>query len=446
MRIIIAGAGEVGTHLAKMLSNENHEIILIDTEEDRLKPVDSTMDVLTYTGSATSISILQELLHKKTDLFIAVTHWEDTNITASILAKRLGAIKTIARIDNLDYLEHSTLEFFKSLGIDSLIYPELIAAREVLSLLHETGTTDFMEFCGGKLAMYVQKLDQNAPIIDKSLMELADSTNTEKYRAVAIKRNDITIIPRGNERFRQGDLVFVISTIDGIDEMMTTSGKENFEAKSIMILGGSRIGKHVALYMQKTCQVKLIDSDPQRCEDLSDVLENTLIINGDCRNADLLQNEGIAHMDAFVAVTGNSETNVLSCLLAKKLGVKKTIAEVENMEYINLAENIGIDTIINKKIAAASRIFRHTTNPNVTQVKYMTGTEAEVIEFNVPAYARITKGTLRSLEFPANSIVGGGTRDGVPFIATGDTIIRPNDKVVVFTLPSAYEKVSKFFT
>jgi trk system potassium uptake protein TrkA len=446
MRIIIAGAGEVGTHLAKMLSNENHEIILIDTEEERLKPVGSTMDVLTYVGSATSISILQELLHKKTDLFIAVTHWEDTNITASILAKRLGAVKTIARIDNLDYLEHATLEFFKSLGIDSLIYPELIAAREVLSLLHETGTTDFMEFCGGKLAMYVQKLDLNAPIIDKSLMELAASTNTEKYRAVAIKRNDITIIPRGNERFRVGDLVFVISTSDGIDEMMTTSGKENFEAKSIMILGGSRIGKHVALYMQKTSQVKLIDSDPLKCEALSDVLENTLIINGDCRNADLLQNEGIAHMDAFVAVTGNSETNVLSCLLAKKLGVKKTIAEVENMEYINLAENIGIDTIINKKIAAASRIFRHTTNPNVTQVKYMTGTEAEVIEFNVPEDARITKGTLRSMDFPANSIVGGGTRDGVPFIATGDTILKPNDKVVVFTLPSAYERVSKFFT
>ncbi len=446
MRIIIAGAGEVGTHLAKMLSNENHEIILIDTEEERLKPVSSTMDVLTYVGSVTSISILRELLQKKTDLFIAITHLEDTNITASILAKRLGALKTIARIDNLDYLEHSTVEFFRSLGIDSLIYPELIAAREVLSLLHETGTTDFMEFCGGKLAMYVQKLDQNAPIIDKSLIELAATTNVEKFRAVAIKRNDITIIPRGSEVFRVGDLVFIFSTIDGIDEMMITSGKENFEAKSVMILGGSRIGKHVALYLQNKSQVKLIDSDLLKCEALSDVLENTLIINGDCRDADLLQQEGIAHMDAFVAVTGNSETNVLSCLLAKKLGVKKTIAEVENMEYINLAENIGIDTIINKKIAAASRIFRHTTNPNVTQVKYMTGTEAEVIEFNVPENARITKGTLRSLEFPANSIVGGGTRNGVPFIATGDTIIMPDDRIVVFTLPSAYDRVSKFFS
>lgn len=294
--------------------------------------------------------------------------------------------------------------------------------------------------------MYVQKLDENAPIINKSLEELSITHSTDKYRAVAIKRNEKTIIPRGNEYFQLGDLVFVISTNEGINDMMITSGKENFEAKNIMILGGSRIGKHVALYMQKTCQIKLVDSDPERCEALSEILEDTLIINGDCRNVELLEQEGIGQMDAFVAVTGNSETNILSCLLAKKMGVKKTIAEVENMEYINLAENIGIDTIINKKIAAASRIFRHTTNPNVTQVKYMTGTEAEVIEFNVPENAKITKGTLRSLDFPRDAIVGGGTRDGIPFIATGDTIIKPNDKVVVFTLPSAYEKLSKFFT
>lgn len=445
MRIVIAGAGEVGTHLAKMLSNENHDIILIDTEENRLKPLDSSLDVLTFVGSATSMNLLREIFQKKTDLFIAVTHWEDTNITSSILAKRLGAIKTIARIDNLDYLEHSILEFFKSLGIDSLIYPELIAAREVLSLLHETGASDFMEFCGGKLAMYVQKLDENAPILNKTLEEIAIDRSADKYRAVAIKRNDMTIIPRGQEKFHLGDMVFVISTDEGIDEMMASSGKENFEAKRIMILGGSRIGKHVALYMQKSCEVKLIDSDPARCEALSEILDDTLIINGDCRNVEVLEQEGISDMDAFVAVTGNSETNILSCLLAKKLGVKRTIAEVENMEYINLAENTGIDTIINKKISAASRIFRHTTNQNVTQVKYMTGTDAEVIEFNVPENARITKGTLRGIDFPKDAIVGGGTRDGVPYIATGDTTIKANDKVVVFTLPSAYDKISKFF-
>jgi trk system potassium uptake protein TrkA len=446
MRIIIAGAGEVGTHLAKMLSNENHEIILIDSEEARLKPIDSSLDVLTHEGSATSVKLLEDILRKKTDLFIAVTHSEDTNIIASILAKRFGASKTIARIDNIDYLEQSSLDFFKSIGIDSLIYPELIAAREVLGLLHETGTSEFMEFSGGKLCMYVQKLEENAPIINKTLQEIADNNKTDKYRAVAIKRNDITIIPRGNEHFQLGDTVYVISTREGIDEMMKTSGKENFEAKNIMILGGSKIGKHVALYMQKSCEVKLIDTDIKRCEDLANILDNTLIINGDGRNVDLLEQEGITKIDAFVAVTGNSETNILSCLLAKKMGVKRTIAEVENMEYINLAENTGIDTIINKKISAASRIFRHTTNPNVTQVKYMTGTDAEVLEFIVPPNAKITKGTLRSIDFPRDAIVGGGTRDGEPFIATGDTIINANDKVVVFTLPSAYEKLSKYFT
>lgn len=446
MRIIIAGAGEVGTHLAKMLSNENHEIIIIESEETRLKPIESTLDVLTYHGSATSIKVLQEALQKKTDLFIAVTHSEDTNIIASILAKRFGANKTIARIDNLDYLEHGSLEFFKGLGVDSLIYPELIAAREVLGLLQETGTTEYMEFSGGKLSMFVQKLDEDSPIINKSLEEISNTNKTDKYRAVAIKRNEKTIIPRGNEQFLLGDVVFVISTHEGIEEMMKTSGMKSFEAKSIMILGGSRIGKHVALYMQKTCEVKLIDSSAEKCEALAEILDNTLIINGDGRNIDLLEQEGISKIDAFVAVTGNSETNILSCLLAKKMGVRKTIAEVENMEYIHLAENSGIDTIINKKISAASRIFRHTTNVNVTQVKYMAGTDAEVIEFNVPLNAKITRGTLRSLDFPKDAIVGGGTSDGVPFIATGDTIIKANDKVVVFTLPSAYDRLTKFFT
>ena len=446
MRIIIAGAGEVGTHLAKMLSNENHEIILIDPENERLKPVESSLDVLTYHGSATSMNILQDALRKKTDLFIAVTNSEDTNITASILAKRFGALKTVARIGNLDYLEHSLLDFFRILGIDSLIYPELIAAREVLLMLQETGATEYMEFSEGKLSMFVHRLDENAPILNKSLEEITNFNKTDKYRAVAIKRDDKTIIPRGNEEFQLGDLVYIISLHEGIEEMMKTSGKKNFETESIMILGGSKIGRHIAFYMQRTCEVKLIDYDPERCEDLAEIQENTLIINGDGRNMDLLEQEGISGIDVFIAVTGDSETNILSCLLAKKLGVRRTIAEVENIEYINLAKNSGVDTIINKKIAAASRIYRHTTNLNMTQVKFMAGTDAEVIEFIVPTDAKITKGTLRSLDFPKDAIIGGGTRDGVPYIATGNTIIRANDRVVVFTLPSAYDRLTKFFT
>ncbi|MDX2415194.1 MAG: Trk system potassium transporter TrkA [Bacteroidales bacterium] len=445
MRIVIAGAGEVGTHLAKMLSNENHDIVVIDTEESRLKPLDSNCDVMTTLGSATSVTLLKETLGKKTDLFIAVAHSEDTNITAAILAKRLGAIKTIARIDNREYLAHSTRDFFRSLGIDSMIYPELIAAKEVLGLLHETGTTEFMEFSGGILALYVQKLDKNAPVLNHTLKEISTSPEFSQYRAVAIKRSDKTIIPRGDEEFHEGDLVYVVSTREGIKEMMKFSGKENFSARNIMILGGSRIARKACLSLQKDCNMKLIEHDPKKAIELADELEDTLIINGDGRNADLLIEEGIEKMDAFVAVTGNSETNILSCLLAKRLGVKKTIAEVENVEYINLAENSGVDTIINKKLAAASRIFRHTTNPNVTQVKCMTGTDAEVMEYRVPVGAKITKGKLRDINFPKGALIGGGTRGGRPFIATGDTAIEPEDRVVVFTLPEALEKVTKYF-
>ncbi len=445
MRIVIAGAGEVGTHLAKMLSNEQHDIVIIDPEESRLKPIDSSLDVMTYQGSATSVNLLKDTLGKKTDLFIAVAHLEDTNITAAILAKRLGAVKTIARIDNREYLEHTTREFFKSLGIDSLIYPELIAAKEVLGLLHETGTTEFMEFSGGMLSLYVQKLEDDAPVVNKKLRDVTRELRSTSYRAVAIKRDEETIIPRGDEIFKGGDLVYVVSTREGIEEMMKFSGKENFIAKRIMILGGSRIGKRVAQSLQKECFIKLIEIDARKCDELADELENTLIINGDGRDANLLLQEGIAQKDVFVALTGNSETNILACLLANKLGVKKTIAEVENVEYISLAENSGIDTIINKKLSAASRIFRHTTNPNVTQVKCMTGTDAEVLEYRVPEGSKIVKGKLRDINFPKGAIVGGGTRDGVPFIATGDTIIQSNDKVVVFTLPYALEKMSRFF-
>ena len=436
----------MGTHLAKMLSQSEHEIILIDSEGDRLKPIDSSIDVLTYEGSATSLNMLREALKKNTDLFIAVAHYEDTNVSAAMLAKKLGARKVIARIDNMEYLEHENRELFKDMGIDNLIYPELIAAKEVISLLKETGTTEFMDFAGGKLSLYAQKLEKGAPVLNRSLEEVANTLGSIQYRAVAIKRHDRTIIPRGKEEFKDGDLAYVVSTREGIQDMMKFSGKRNIEARSIMILGGSRIGRHVALNLQHDCQVKLIEIDHEKCQTLAETLEETLIINGDGRNGDLLAEEGLMHMDAFVAVTGNSETNILSCLMAKKIGVMRTIAEVENMEYINLAENSGIDTIINKKIATASRIFRHTMNPNVTQVKMMTGTDAEVLEFFVSEGARITEGPLRLIDFPKDAIVGGGIRGEQAFIATGDTHIRFGDKVVVFALPSAFDKLNKFFT
>jgi len=445
MRIVIAGAGEVGTHLAKMLSSEEHDLVVIDNDGDRLKAVGGAMDVLTLEGNANSIVQLKEAKINKADLFIGVTFSEAVNVNAAILSKRLGAKKTIARIDNQEYLLPSNKEIFENLGVDYMIYPEKIAAREIVGLLAETGSTEVVEFSGGKLHMYVIRLDEEAPIINKTLRELTPGDNGLNYRAVAITRHGHTIVPAGDDRFETGDLVYVISSKAGLKELYKYSGKKQFEVRDIMILGGSRIGRKTADALGNLHYVKLIEKDRQRSYTLSNILSNTLVINGDGTDRDLLRQEGLEKMDAFIAVTGNSETNILSCLLAKHLGVRRTIAEVENIDYIHLAENIGVDTIINKKLITASRIFRFTMSEEVSSIKCLTGTEAEVMEFVVKPDSPATKGTLSEVKFPREAIIGGVMRGKNAFIAHGETQIKPYDRVVVFALPGVIHTIGKFF-
>ncbi len=445
MRIIVAGAGEVGSHLAKMLSQENHDIVLIDPDEEKLKQIGANLDVLTRTGSATSISLLIDSDVKRADLFIAVATSEETNITASILSKKLGAKKTIARIDNQEYLFPKYRDHFTSLGIDYMIYPEMLASKEVVGLLEQTGTTNVFEFSGGKLTLFAIKLEEDAPIINKSIIETIQGIDYQNYRIVAITRNTETIIPRGEDKFLVGDMIYVISNQSGVPGLMEFSGKKKYDIHNIMILGGSRIGMLTARELGNQHNVKLIELDREKSYRLSNYLNNTLVINGDGRDMNLLVEEGIKNMDAFISVTGDSETNILSCVLAKNMGVKKTISEVENMDYITLAENMGIDTIINKKLVTASRIFHFTASESVTSVKYLTGTEAEVLEFVVKQDSKITRGALNQIDFPKGSIIGGVIRDKSSFIANGYSIIKPDDRVVVFALPSAINKVGKFF-
>ncbi len=445
MRIVIAGAGEVGTHLAKMLSQEEHELVVIDNDSDRLKGIANTLDVLTIEGNANSISQLKEARISKADLMISVTSSEDVNVNSAILSKRLGAKKTIARIDNQEYLLPANKEIFENLGVDYMLYPEKIAAREIVGLLSETGSTEIVEFGGGKLQMYVIRLDDDAPIINKSLRELSPGVDGLEYRAVAITRHAQTIVPSGDDRFENGDLVYVISSKAGLKKLYKYSGKKQFEVRDIMILGGSRIGRKTADALGNQHYVKLIEKDRQRSFNLSNRLSNTLVIHGDGTDMELLRQEGLEKMDAFIAVTGNSETNILSCLLAKHLGVKRTIAEVENMDYIHLAENIGVDTIINKKLITASRIFRFTMSEEVSSIKCLTGTQAEVMEFIVKPDAPATKGSLSEIEFPREAIIGGVIRGKNVFIAHGETNIKPYDKVVVFALPGVINSIGKFF-
>lgn len=432
-------------HMTKMLSTGNHEIVVMDKREEMLVDVSNHFDVMTINGSATSLADLKEAGIKKADLFVALTHTNEINITACILAKQLGAKKTIARIDNQEYLLPLNKAYFINMGIDSLIYPQKLAAREIVNLLNETGTSEVFNFSGGNLSLYVIRLEEDAPIIGKQLVDVSVNNKELVFRALAISRNGVTVIPKRDEVFQVNDLVYVITNQTGVSPMMKYAGTKRLACNNIMILGGSQMGVRAAQVLSKNSNIKIVEIDKAKSEHLADFLADTLVINADGRDIETLIEEGLALMDVFISVTGNDELNILSCIQAKKLGVKKAIASVENMEYLHLAESMGIDAIINKKLIAASYILRFTMTAEVPSFLCLTGSDAEVLEFVVKSNSKITKGTLREIDFPKDAVVGGVIRDRSSFIAVGDTQILPHDRVVVFSLPSALQKIDAFF-
>lgn len=445
MNIIIAGAGEVGFHLATMLSKENHNIAIIDKSKERLEYINNFVDALMVTGETSSLTTLKEAGCSQCDLFIALTQIEDTNLLSCLIAKKIGAKKCIARIDNSEFLTDKNTNFFKEMGVDVIICPEKQAAGELIGLVKQVGTSEIMDFSGGKLSLYVIKLEENAPVINKSLTEIVSWQKEFHFTAIAINRNQKTIIPKGSDVLQVNDLVFVITDIQGIPFILKYSGKERFEINDIMIIGGSRIAKKTALDLEKHLNVKLIEKNKLKCEQLASVLNNTLVINGDGADVNLLVDEGIKRMDAFLALTGNSETNILACLLAKSMGVKKVIAEIENVDYIDIADRIGIDTIINKKLVSASHIFRYTMRAEVSSIKCLTGADAELLEMVAKPGSKITQTTIRESAFPSDALIGGIIRGNEGIIARGTIKIEPYDKVIVFALPTAISKVQTFF-
>lgn len=444
MKIVIAGAGEMGSHLARMLSGNNHDITIIDSDQKLLQEVANLADVITVEGDSTTVAVLRRASVRRSDLFIAVNHEENDNIVAAMLAKKLGAKKSIARIDNNEYLEPNNKEMFIDMGIDYLFYPEKIAAREVINLLGHTSTTEFVDFSGGKLSLAVFHLEPTSQLIGNPPTGF-DEGETLSYRTVAIMRDGQTIIPDRNERFMAGDVAYVIARHDVVPQVMELSGQSNIEVKNMMILGGSRIGIRIATELQEEINIKLIDYNAEKAYRLAEMLDKTLIINEDGRNTEAMVEEGLSNMDAFVAVTGRSETNILAAMLAKRMGVKKVIAEVENLNYIHLAESMGIDTIINKKLVTASNIFRFTMSTDVQAIKCLTGSDAEVLEFIVKPNSPATKSRIRDLGLPSDVIVGGIVRGDKVFIAEGGTEIHPYDRVVVFSMPASVGKVGHYF-
>ncbi|MEA1786961.1 Trk system potassium transporter TrkA [Arenibacter sp. GZD96] len=448
MKIIIAGAGEVGFHLAKLLSYESQDITLIDTNKSSLSHADSHLDIRVLRGDSTSISILKEAQVSQSDLVIGVTSSETTNITLCMLAKQLGCKRTIARISNTEFITNKDEIRFAELGIDELISPEALAATEIQLLLNQSAFNDTYEFDEGKLIMIGVLLPKIAPFVGKTVKEAAQIFPELHFMPIAIKRKgtQFTVIPRGDTIFMEGDQVYFITANEGVDELYKLIGMEKQEIKNVMILGGSKVGFKTARDLSASrFNVKLIEIDKEKAFDLSDNLPNTLIINGDGRNVELLQEESLEAMDAFVAVTGNSETNIMSCLMAKSKHIKKTIAMVENMDYFQLSHSIGIDTLINKKLLAANTIFRYIRKGDVLALTRLGNLNAEILEFAVKPTSIVNGQVIRELDFPKSATIGGVIRDGKGIIALGDFRITEGDRVVVCCLPESISKIEKLF-
>ena len=448
MKIIIAGAGEVGFHLAKLLSYESQNITLIDTDKESLVYADNHLDIRVLRGDATSISLLKDAKVHETDLVIGVTSSETTNITFCMLAKQLGCKRTIARISNTEFIHNKDIIRFSELGIDELISPEQLAAEEIQLLLNKSAFNDTYEFEGGKLIMVGVSLPKKAPFVGKMVKEAAQIFPELHFMPIALQRlgTHFTVIPRGDTIFKEGDQVYFITTAEGVDELYKLTDKKKEDIKNVMILGGSKVGFKTARDLcAKKFNVKLIEENKEKAFDLADDLPNALVINGDGRNVELLEEESLDSMDAFIAVTGNSETNIMSCLVAKSKNIKKTIALVENMDYFQLSHSIGIDTLINKKLLAANNIFRHIRKGKVVALMRLNNINAEILEFEVKPTSKVTGKIIRNLHFPREATIGGVVRDGKGIIALGGFEIQAGDRVVVCCLPEAIPKIERLF-
>ena len=445
MKIIIAGAGDLGSHLAKLLSSESHDIYLLDQNEERLNTISSQIDVFTIAGDAKSVEIMEQKLISSCDLLIAVTSSEETNMLICILGKKLGAKRTIARINDVNIIKENKEHFYNELGIDTLISPTYLATLEIQRLVNQSAFTDDIEFDNGKLTVFGISLSETSSLINKTVRESADLNPNLSFKPLALHRDNLTLIVNGETVLKENDIVYFISLKDSIPNIIKLCGKNNFKIKDVMIIGGSRIGINTAELLENDFRVTLVEKDKATCEQMANTLKKTLIINIDGHDVKMLEEEGLTEIDALISVTADSEMNIMTSLVGKSHGIKKTIARIENFDYINLSQSIGIDTLINKKIIAADNIFKFVRKGNVSLVANLHGTDAEIIEFVVKEGSKITKSPINKLKFPSSSKIAGVIRNGIPIIPFGDFHLKENDKTIVFSLTESIQKIEKFF-
>ncbi|MDR1556686.1 MAG: Trk system potassium transporter TrkA [Tannerellaceae bacterium] len=445
MKIVIAGAGETGTHLAKMLSKERQDIILMDADEERLRfHASSGEEILQMVGNPLSFHDLKEAGAENADLFVSVTTEESTNITACILASHLGAHKTFARINNYEYLLPRNKELFEKLGITSMIYPEKLAAEEIVTALARPWTRQYWELMNGMLVLIGLKIRANSRLVN---IRLADLPSEDKlYHIVAIKHEDELYIPNGNSLIEAGDILFFITTKEHVKDVQLHAGKGNPEVKKVFIMGASRIALRTCQLLPGHIRVKLIEKDKEKSHRIAEVVPgNVLTIHGDGRDMDLLIQEGIKDAQAFVSLTENESTNILACMSAKRFGVIKTIAEIENLDYIPIAETMDIGAVINKKLIAAGHIYQFLLDGDVSNVKILAFANANVAELMARPDSRITRKPVKDLHLPGDLTLGGLIRGGQPLIVKGDTQVQAGDQVIVFCMDTAMRKLEDFF-
>ena len=445
MKIVIVGAGAVGTHLSKLLSREHQNCVLIDDNEERLEGV-SEYDVMTYNASPTSIRALKDSGVDKADLFIGVTTEETTNIAACAIAHGLGAKKTVARIDNYEYLSPQNQKFFKGIGIDSMVYPEVLAATDITNGLKMSWVRQRWDVHDGALVLLGIKLRESCEILDQPLKDLCGPN--DPYHVVAIKRGGEAIIPSGLDTLKLNDLAYFMTTREYIPYIRKIVGKEHYtDVKNVIIMGGGKTAVRAALTIPDYMNVKIIENSVERCEKLNQLLADSdaMVIHGDGRDLGLLEEEGIKTTQAFVALTGNAETNILACLTAKKLGVRKTVAMVENLDYVSMAESLDIGTIINKKTVAASHIYQMLLDADVSNLRSLMLVDSEVAEFVAAEGSRVTKYMVKDLGLPFGVTIGGLVRNGEGMLVNGSSQIQPGDSVMVFCHEQKLNNIEKFF-
>jgi trk system potassium uptake protein TrkA len=448
MKIIIAGAGEVGYHLAKLLSFESHDITLIDNQKSNLNIAENKLDIKTIEGNSASISVLKDANVGNSDLVVSLTTSETTNFTTCILSKQLGAKRTIARISNVEFIKDCNEIDFNSIGIDELISPENLAAEEIKLILSDSAFTNTHDFDDGALKMMAVRLKKNAPFVGKTVMEAASVFPGIHFMPIALKREDseTTIIPRGNTIFCECDHVYFITNSQGLKELYNLMGMEKQKIKNVMILGAGRVGSKLSKDLcNDGLNIKLVEINENKANNIAEELPDLMVLNVDGRNVDLLVEENLENMDAFIATTGDSETNIMSCLMAKSKKIKKTIALVENMDYFNLSQSIGIDTLINKKLLAANDIFKFVRNGDIVELAKLNDMDAEIVEFIVNENSKVLDKKIMDLDFPLTAIIGGVIRNNQGIIALGDFEIQLGDRVLVCSKPESIKKVESLF-